>query len=254
VYIEYYGFGLLFASIIAFAAFRLALQPRMLGIFAIIVSVSAASVSSFTGYFNHTIAKRWAGGWYTEREDVERALAAGLADAVPEGATLIPGHRYPWWHDVFGAYFYCQNCGKKLRFPASIQVGPGIPLIQAGTSGNLEHLPSSSRCYGLYDFRIDSRFGYVFLCELAEGSAVLHGTAAGHETRKGWLFVRSLHPKTECCETAFRITAPRNGGVWSIRPEECKLVRQEKDWRLYGFESSDGRVDAQGLRIEMLRY
>src|SRR5207245_301860 len=109
--------------------------------------------------------------------------------------------------------------------------------------GNREHLPSNSRCYGLYDFRIDTSFSYVFLCELGDGSSVLHGISAGQDTNKGWLFVRSLHPKTEGFETAFRITAPSNGRAWSLRLQECELIRQENDWRLYSFETGDWRVD-----------
>jgi hypothetical protein len=252
VYIEYYGLGLFFAFIVARGAIQLTRQSRVVGALAIVVAVSAASVLSFTGYCNHVIAKKWAGGWYTERDDIEKALAAGLADAVPDGATLIPGHRYPWWHDTLGAYFYSQSCGKKLRFPGANPAGPEIPIIQRGTSGNHDRLPPSSRCYGLYDIRLDSTFSYVFLCELGANSTAPASSAAGQETRKGWLFVRSLRPKLQGLEPAFRITAPCNGTVWSARPEECTLVRQGKDWWLYDFETNGRPVDAQGLHLELV--
>ncbi|HLJ95497.1 MAG TPA: hypothetical protein VKU02_20135 [Gemmataceae bacterium] len=252
VYIEYHGFGLLLASILAAALHWLVHRPRTLGVAGLMASLLIAVELSFTGYFNKAIAQRWAPAWYTERQDVEKALAAGLADAVPEGATLIPAHRYPWWHDSFGAYFYCQNSGKKLRFSTSLQRGPGIPLIQCGTSGNVEHLPPSSHCYGLYDSRLDSRLACVFLCELNSDSGGLPGISAAQETRLGWLFVRNLHPNAEPFPMTCRITGTGAGSVRYVRLEDCKLVRQQRDWALYRFEIKDGCVDAQSLHVELV--
>lgn len=249
VYMEYYGVGLLLALTVAGCAAWLARWAILSRVGALTASLAVASALSLTGHINHNVAKKWSPGWYDERVLFESALHSGLAERVPDGATLLAPNRYPWWHDVFGAYFYCMNSGKRLRFPSSIQLGPAIPLIQGGTSGNEACLPCSDRCYEVYDYRIDSGFAYVFLCELAEPAAMVGGQSVNHKTGRGSLFVHGRPTKGEPSDDAFCITADGGGTLFSVHSDGCKLLGRGADWRVYSFETGDHPVDGRSLRV-----
>jgi hypothetical protein len=251
VYIECFGLGLLLASIVAFCANRVASRTRLYRVWAMLLSLTVATVLAINGHINHSIARRWAFGWYHERLQVEAALMAGLADCVPDGSSLIAAHKYPWWHDVFGAYFYCLNSGKRLYFPSAIHLGPDFPLFQGGSSGNAEHLAPNGRCYEVHDFPIDSSSACVFLCELAHPGALTNGEPLSHRTATGRLFVRQCtrRPQRERIDQALLITADADGSVFSVNSEDCNLVRKGNGWRIYSFETGDRLIDARSLRV-----
>jgi hypothetical protein len=251
VYIECFGLGLLLASLVAFFANQLASRTRWYRAWAILLSFTMATVLAISGHINHSIAQRWSFGWYHERVQVEAALMAGLADCVPDGSSLVAAHRYPWWHDVFGAYFYCLNSGKRLYFSSTIHLGPKFPLFQGGSSGNSEHLAPNGRCYEVHDFPIDSRSACVFLCELTDPGAVTNGEPVSHRTARGRLFVRQCtrRPQRERIDQALLITADADGSVFSVSSDDCNLVRKGNGWRIYSFETGDRLIDARSLRV-----
>jgi hypothetical protein len=251
VYIECFGLGLLLASIIAFFTNRIASRTRLYRVWAVLLSVTVATVLAISGHINHSIARRWAFGWYHERVQVEAALRAGLADCVPDGSSLIAAHRYPWWHDVFGAYFYCLNSGKRLYFPSATHLGPDFPLLQGGSSGNSEHLASNGRCYEVCDFPIDSNSACVFLCELAQPGPLTNGEPLSHRTAAGRLFVRqwTRRPQRDRIDQALLITADADGSVFSVSSDDCNLIRKGNGWRIYSFETGDRLIDARSLRV-----
>jgi hypothetical protein len=251
VYIECFGLGLLLASAVAFFANRLLFRTGLYRVWAILASLTVATVLAINGHINHRIAQRWGFGWYHERVQVEAALAAGLAEGVPDGSSVIPGHKYPWWHDVFGSYFYSLHAGKRLYFPATIHLGPKFPLFQGGSSGNFEHLTANGRCYEVHDFPIDSSSVGVFLCELAQPGALTNGEPLSHKTANGRLYIRqwSRRSQQERVDQALLITADADGSVFSVRSDRCKLLRRGKGWRLYSLETGDRLIDARSLRV-----
>jgi hypothetical protein len=248
VYIEYYGVGLILASLMVIVCRTLQRGSRRWMVVAILLSATVACALSVTYNANRRIAQKFAWGWLDERHEVEMALNAGLADAVPDGSILIPSYRYPWWHDAFGAYFYCLNAGKKLHFAASIQRGPGIPLIQGGTSGNHVCLPSGGGCYEVFVPRTNPGYRYVFLCELAEPCMPGNGDPVNHTAARVWLFLRSRRAKLRA-DRQFWITGEQNGSPFLRPAEECVLLGEGEDWALYGLDIGESAVNARTLRV-----
>jgi hypothetical protein len=154
VYTQYFGVALLFLAAAVRWSRRLE-RPATARIAAFVVAL----LIGHTYAANAALARFYA--WDRGvRDNVEEALAAGLLDDVPDGATLLLDHPHPLWHldEVafgtswsrnFSEYFYYLHTGKKIR------------TIVRGSS----HWSSEVRgaVYEVRDVCTSSRGGYVLL-------------------------------------------------------------------------------------------
>jgi hypothetical protein len=231
VYVEFYGVGLITASIIAGSLVRLAASNRWLLVSSSIFSVLLGGTLATTNYANQQVTRDSGWGWRDQRLNLEAALQAGLVEAVPDGSTLILQHRYPWWHDYYSSFFYFQHAGKRLYFSWIPPGSPHLSPVRLSICGVPDRDPVDGRVFVLLDGTLDQQTGYAILGPW-DVPATISASASGASTITMRVFVRgrswgTLHPQA-AAELISRGTAKQG-----LSAAGLKLLRRGDDWALY---------------------
>jgi hypothetical protein len=231
VYIEHFGAGLIIASGIAWGVVRLASRKGWLFVYTGIISALLSGVLAITNQANREVTRYFSNPWHDQRLNLEAALKAGIAEEIPDHSTVIVQHRYPWWHDLFVAYFYYQNAGKKLHFA---WIPPGNPDLLPGREiaiGLTDNTPPNGLAFALLDGVADRELGYVLL-GLSNGLAPASDGVPRKAMIAARLFVHGrgnakLHP-----EAALPLL-PGSKAMPGISTAGLTLIREGTNWALY---------------------
>ena len=274
VYAQYFGVGLLLATLAWFVLSRVSPGGSIRRWLRVATAVLVATVASVTYRansvlvdnlekqpdavgFNPVVGNVW-GCWNHQRKNLECALHAGLLENVPDHSVLLLANDYPDWHNVHHSkYFYAMHGAKTL-----VTVPLTTRCLQEGwfltkSSNRPPGHTSTAGPFMLRDVCLSEKAGYVILSQDAASDP--NGRAdqgAAGEGGKLWLFVR--HPKLFRVgpNPAFLLSGERSSSATGVGGQrvvclsrELTMVRSGRDWGLFSLPTEAGDIDPASLAL-----
>jgi hypothetical protein len=258
VFTQYFGVGLLLASVAAGLLTVLPRCPRLRALGALSWAGTVAAVAAVNYAANDRVVQ-FVTYEPVLRRNLEKGLTAGLMAEVPEQATLLFECSGDHWYDyVYNPYFLCQHGGKRLRVvwsePGQSEfTGPPLAFPI-----DLRGLPPSPATFLVKDCLVNRDQGYVFLSELECSIRKDEPKPAVLSARGFRLFVRDEENKNQ--SPSFRVLGPSTG-EWSavdgqklrLGPADLTLLNQGSGWALYSFDCGGRVIDPRSLGLVFLR-
>ena len=233
--VECFGVGLLMATMI-WQMLGIGTQSRLSYWKPVVVSSALAVLLGATYRANLEVATRFSAppgsphfnefaamngaSFHRQRLNIERALAAGLMDDVPDGSVLELAHSYLHWHDARNAeFFYAKHTGKRYRIVGA----KGKPTVPAQT-------------FRVRDASMSERAGFVVLSRAEQGNP------RGDEVAR--LFVRGPGVNGTGEPPGFFLSKAGS----PVPAQAISLIRGGHDWGLFSLRGASDRIAVETIR------